>query len=82
MSERIALAFEEREYSLPELDALANGMATVLEQRGVRPGERVALMSSNRPEFVIALQAIWRLGASASCSARRGSGAKSSMRWR
>ena len=61
----MALAFEEREYSLPELDALANGMATELEHRGVRPGDRVALMSSNRPEFVIALWAIWRLGASA-----------------
>jgi acyl-CoA synthetase (AMP-forming)/AMP-acid ligase II len=61
----MALAFEQREYRLPELDALANGMATVLEHRGVRPGERVALMSSNRPEFVVALWAIWRLGASA-----------------
>ena len=61
----MALAFEQREYSLLELDALANGMATVLEHRGVRTGERVALMSSNRPEFVIALCAIWRLGASA-----------------
>jgi long-chain acyl-CoA synthetase len=65
VSERMALAFEQREYSLPQLDALANGMATVLEHRGVRPGERVALMSSNRPEFVLALWAIWRLGASA-----------------
>ena len=65
MSERVALAFEQREYSIPQLDALANGMATVLEHRGVRPGERVALMSSNRPEFVTALWAIWRLGASA-----------------
>ncbi len=65
MSEAIALAFEEREYTLPQLDALANGMATVLQHRGVRPGARVALMSSNRPEFVIALRAIWRLGASA-----------------
>jgi long-chain acyl-CoA synthetase len=61
----MALAFEEREYSLPQLDALANGMAAVLEHRGVRPRDRVALMSSNRPEFVIALWAIWRLGASA-----------------
>jgi long-chain acyl-CoA synthetase len=65
VSERTALAFDQREYSLPQLDALANGMATVLEHRGVRAGERVALMSSNRPEFVIALWAIWRLGASA-----------------
>jgi long-chain acyl-CoA synthetase len=65
VSEPTALAFEQREYSLAELDALANGMATMLEHRGVRPGERVALMSSNRPEFVVALWAIWRLGASA-----------------
>jgi acyl-CoA synthetase (AMP-forming)/AMP-acid ligase II len=65
VSEPIALAFEEREYTLPQVDALANGMATELEHRGVRPGDRVALMSSNRPEFVIALLAIWRLGASA-----------------
>ena len=65
MSEAIALAFEEREYTLSELDALASGMATTLEDRGVRPGDRVALMSSNRPEFVVALRAIWRLGASA-----------------
>jgi acyl-CoA synthetase (AMP-forming)/AMP-acid ligase II len=65
VSEAIALAFEERDYTLPQLDALANGMATVLKHRGVRSGDRVALMSSNRPEFVIALWAIWRLGASA-----------------
>jgi acyl-CoA synthetase (AMP-forming)/AMP-acid ligase II len=65
MSEPVALTFEEREYTLSQLDALASGMATTLEHRGVRAGERVALMSSNRPEFVIALRAIWRLGASA-----------------
>ena len=63
MSEPAALAFDDREYSLAQLDALANGMATTLEHRGVRAGDRVALMSSNRPEFVVALRAIWRLGA-------------------
>jgi long-chain acyl-CoA synthetase len=65
VSEATALAFEGREYTLPELDALAGGMATTLKRRGVRAGDRVALMSSNRPEFVVALRAIWRLGASA-----------------
>ncbi len=65
MSEPAALAFDEREYSLSQLDAFANGMATTLEHRGVRAGDRVALMSSNRPEFVVALRAIWRLGAAA-----------------
>ena len=64
MSEPIALAYEEREYTLSQLDALASGLATTLEHRGVRHADRVALMSSNRPEFVAALWAIWRLGAS------------------
>ena len=57
------LAFGDREYTRGELDALVSGMATMLEHRGVRAGDRVALMSSNRPEFVVAMQAIWALGA-------------------
>ena len=58
-----ALTFGERQYSLPELDALADGLAATLARRGVRSGQRVALMSSNRAEFVVAVRAIWRLGA-------------------
>ncbi len=65
MSDAIALAFEEREYTLSELDALASGMATTLKDHGVQANDRVAIMSSNRPEFVVALRAIWLLGASA-----------------
>lgn len=63
MSERTALVFEERRYSLPVLEALAAGLAATLTKRGVIAGKRVALMTSTRPEFVIALRAIWRLGA-------------------
>ena len=58
-----ALVFEERHYTLPQLEALADGLATSLRERGVTAGARVALMSSNRPEFVVALHAIWRLAA-------------------
>src|SRR5262249_42246831 len=47
------------------LDALAGGLAAALVKRGATAGERVAVMSSNRPEFVAALLAIWRLGATA-----------------
>lgn len=65
MSEAVALAFEEREYTLSDLAALSDGMAAALEDRGVAAGDRVAVMSSNRPEFVVALQAVWRLGAAA-----------------
>ncbi|SEG85061.1 Acyl-CoA synthetase (AMP-forming)/AMP-acid ligase II [Thermomonospora echinospora] len=63
MSEPIALVFEEREYSPAQLEALADGLAGTLARRGVRAGDRVALMSSNRPEFVVVVRAIWRLGA-------------------
>ncbi|MCV7337803.1 class I adenylate-forming enzyme family protein [Mycolicibacterium senegalense] len=63
MADPVVLAFDDREYTLAELDALTSGMATALEQRGVRTGGRVAIMSSNRPEFVVALRAIWGLGA-------------------
>ncbi|MGO9511831.1 MAG: class I adenylate-forming enzyme family protein [Mycobacterium sp.] len=65
MTEPAALVFEERRYSLPELDALAGGLAATLTRRGVTAGQRVAVMSSNRPEFVALLRAIWRLGATA-----------------
>lgn len=34
MTEPAALAFEERQFSLPELDALASGLATSLSDRG------------------------------------------------
>ncbi|CAN5677187.1 AMP-binding protein [soil metagenome] len=57
------LAFEDRQYRRSELDALTAGLADTLAQRGVTRGQRVALMSSNRPEFVMALRAIWQLGA-------------------
>lgn len=63
MTEPVLLAFGDRHYTRSEIDALTSGMATALEQRGVRAGERVALMSSNRPEFVVAMRAIWALGA-------------------
>ena len=65
MTQRSVLAFEDREYTLADLDALAAGLADDLRERGVRPGARVAVMSSNRPEFVVALRAVWRLGAAA-----------------
>ncbi len=58
-----ALVFEQRSYTLPQLDALADGLAASLRGRGVTAGGRVALMASNRPEFVVALHAIWRLAA-------------------
>lgn len=65
MTESAALAFEDRHFGLPELDALTGSLAATLRKRGVGAGQRVALMASNRPEFIAAVHAIWRLGAAA-----------------
>jgi long-chain acyl-CoA synthetase len=61
--EPTALVFEDRHYSLVQLNALTDGLAASLSGRGVQAGDRVALMASNRPEFVVALHAIWHLAA-------------------
>jgi long-chain acyl-CoA synthetase len=65
VTEPAALVFEERRFSLPQLDALADGLVRTLVKINVAAGERVAVMASNRPEFVAAMLAIWRLGATA-----------------
>jgi long-chain acyl-CoA synthetase len=65
VTEPAALVFEERRFSLHQLDALAAGLATTLTSSGVTAGRRVAVMASNRPEFVAVLLAIWRLAATA-----------------
>ncbi|MGC7101493.1 class I adenylate-forming enzyme family protein [Amycolatopsis lurida] len=62
-SDRVVLVYGEHEYTRQRLHALAGGLAATLAAKGVRAQQRVALMSSNRPEFVVAVQAIWRLGA-------------------
>jgi long-chain acyl-CoA synthetase len=63
VTEPAALVFEERRFSAPELNALADGWAANLAKAGVNPGQRVALMASNRPEFLAVVLAIWRLAA-------------------
>ncbi|MEE2852951.1 MAG: AMP-binding protein [Actinomycetota bacterium] len=65
MTEPAALAFEERRFSAPELNALADGWAAKLAKYGVTQGQRVAVMASNRPEFLAVVLAIWRLAATA-----------------
>ncbi|WP_328714025.1 class I adenylate-forming enzyme family protein [Nocardia salmonicida] len=62
MNDRIALSFDDRHYTLTELDGLTAGLAETLTDHGVRQGDRVALMASNRPEFVVAVRAIWLAG--------------------
>ena len=57
------LHFYGRTLSRGEVDQLSDALAVGLQRRGVKPGDRVALVLQNIPQFVIAVLAVWRTGA-------------------
>jgi acyl-CoA synthetase (AMP-forming)/AMP-acid ligase II len=63
--ERPAVFAGDRRWSFRDLDGLSNVFARRLASRGVVAGRRVVLMASNRPEFIVAVHAISKLGAAA-----------------
>ncbi|MDT0408060.1 MULTISPECIES: class I adenylate-forming enzyme family protein [Streptomyces] len=61
--ERTALAYFDGRLGYAETEALSASVAGHLAARGIRPGDRVALMLQNTPHFVLALLGAWRAGA-------------------
>jgi long-chain acyl-CoA synthetase len=61
--ERIALIDGARRITFGELDALANGLATTLTDRGVGAGDAVGILLHNRAEWFMISHAVARLGA-------------------
>lgn len=47
------------------LAARVRALAAGLIEAGIAPGDRVALFLANRPDYLVAMQAIWRMGAAA-----------------
>ncbi len=62
-AERPYVITDTRSWSYRDLRDWSRGLARGLHEIGVRPGERVALVVDNRPEFVAVKLAVARLGA-------------------
>lgn len=61
--EHIAVVFYDVNLTYRELEALVNAFANALLSLGIGKGERVCLLMTNRPEYVISWFAIARIGA-------------------
>ena len=51
-----------REFSFAQIGAMGNGVARALGRRGLRHGDRVAILSANRAEYIAAYYGIMRAG--------------------
>ena len=61
--DRIALRCDDLQFSYRDFDAAAARVATLLEQAGIEPGDRVGIMLPNTPAFALAFYGIMYRGA-------------------
>jgi long-chain acyl-CoA synthetase len=60
--DRPAVRYFDGVLTYRDLDTLSDGLARRLAARGFTPGDRLAVMLQNVPQFVVALLAAWRAG--------------------
>jgi long-chain acyl-CoA synthetase len=63
LPDHVAVLAGDDRWTYGQLDRAANALARHLADRGVSRGDRVAVMTSNRPEFVVTVHAASKLGA-------------------
>ena len=59
---RLACHYNDLEWSWEELNRDAMRAADMLRHIGVQPGDRIGILLPNCPEYIIALNGIWRAG--------------------
>ncbi len=60
--DRDALRSDDRRWSFRDLEGMSNAFARHLTTCGVTQGDRVAIMMANRMEFIVAVEAVSKLG--------------------
>lgn len=68
---RVAVQAGASRFTYGDLEERSRRVATLLAAAGVRPGDRVGLLSENRPEYVEIVLAAARLGAIVACQSMR-----------
>ncbi|MGW4084440.1 class I adenylate-forming enzyme family protein [Streptomyces sp. NPDC004822] len=61
--DRVCLAYFDARLTYREVDELSDSVAGHLAARGLRRGDRVAILLQNSPHFVLALLGAWKAGA-------------------
>jgi long-chain acyl-CoA synthetase len=61
--EAMALVYFDGEITYGELDAMSDALASWMLGAGAKAGDRVAIILQNVPHFVVALLAVWKIGA-------------------
>ncbi|MDN7240162.1 o-succinylbenzoate--CoA ligase [Planococcus sp. N028] len=59
---RMALSFNEQEWTFSEINHIAEGYAGKLTALGIQPNSRVAILSKSHPEFVFVMYACLHIG--------------------
>jgi len=61
--ENVAVIFRDNNITFRELEGLTNSFARALQGLGIKQGDKVCLLMTNRPEYIISFYAIARIGA-------------------
>ena len=61
--ERPLVHYFDRSITVAEIDEMSDALAVALQQRGVRPGDRIAMYLQNIPQVMLTVLAAWKCGA-------------------
>ena len=61
--EKTAMNFHDQQLTFRELEGLSNSLAHALLDLRIAKGDRIALFMTNRPEYLISLEAASKIGA-------------------